>query len=222
MDADQYLALREEHVVAYANALGEFFGDLATTVTSMAEVNPDAIVVGEVFDLFRWNAVLRALVYLLNRTTSVSFGNVVAGEFGGVLDPEGLDAFLLVNAERSAENINLMTVDHVQQALVSSERAADLGAVFASLTGERTERYSQSMPTMAANFGMMKAAEQNGGTRKTWRVNSKNPRSSHAALNGASVPVDGVFANGMRWPGDPSGGAKQNANCRCSLTYARG
>lgn len=53
---------------------------------------------------------------------------------------------------------------------------------------------------------------------KTWVVTSGRPRKSHAALNGVTVPLDQVFDNGMRWPGDPAGGVDNNAGCTCSLS----
>lgn len=42
-------------------------------------------------------------------------------------------------------------------------------------------------------------------------------RPSHRAIDGESVPVNGTFSNGCRFPGDPSGPAAEVMNCRCTL-----
>ncbi|GAA2629654.1 phage portal protein [Streptomyces axinellae] len=75
--------------------------------------------------------------------------------------------------------------------------------------------------TEAVSFGGHDAARASGLTRKTWRTTSGHPRSQHAAMNGQTVPLDGLFSNGLRWPGDGFGDANQTANCRCELTYSR-
>jgi len=51
-------------------------------------------------------------------------------------------------------------------------------------------------------------------------VNSSNPRPDHAALNGTTVGIRDKFPNGLRWPGDPQGGAEQNANCQCTVRFS--
>ena len=42
-------------------------------------------------------------------------------------------------------------------------------------------------------------------------------RPSHRAIDGESVPVNGTFSNGCKFPGDPSGPAAEVMNCRCTL-----
>jgi uncharacterized protein with gpF-like domain len=57
---------------------------------------------------------------------------------------------------------------------------------------------------------------------KTWIVNSKHPRPSHAALNGVTVRIGDNFPGvNMRWPGDPAGGAAEVANCSCTVRFGR-
>ncbi|WP_326806654.1 phage portal protein [Streptomyces sp. NBC_01775] len=80
---------------------------------------------------------------------------------------------------------------------------------------------SETAATEALSFGGHDAARASGLRFKTWRTTSANPRAEHAALNGQKVPVDDVFSNGLRWPGDGSGDAAQTANCRCELTYSK-
>lgn len=50
----------------------------------------------------------------------------------------------------------------------------------------------------------------------TWHT-AKDPkvRDSHAAQDGFVVPMNGVFPNGQRYPGDPSAGPEESIGCRC-------
>jgi len=51
---------------------------------------------------------------------------------------------------------------------------------------------------------------------KTWHT-ARDPRvrDSHAAIDRQVVGINGVFSNGLSYPGDPAGGAAEVANCRC-------
>ncbi|MGK5729717.1 phage portal protein [Streptomyces sp. URMC 124] len=70
-------------------------------------------------------------------------------------------------------------------------------------------------------FGGHDAAGVSGLTKKIWRTGGTNPRPSHKAQNGERVALDDVFSNGLRWPGDGRGEAKELANCHCTLDYAK-
>ena len=52
---------------------------------------------------------------------------------------------------------------------------------------------------------------------KTWIVVSDNPRPSHAAIDGETVPLFDLFSIGMLYPGDPAGGPDEVAGCTCLL-----
>ena len=78
-----------------------------------------------------------------------------------------------------------------------------------------------SLTTSFANFGAHDGARAAGAGSKTWQVTSSNPRSSHAALDGETVPLGQTFSNGLRWPGDRDGGIDETANCQCSLSFVR-
>ncbi|WP_217235460.1 phage portal protein [Streptomyces sp. AC555_RSS877] len=79
---------------------------------------------------------------------------------------------------------------------------------------------SETAATEAHSFGGHDAAGASGMGFKQWVTTSAHPRSQHAAMNGEKVPLDGVFSNGLRWPGDGMGDAAETANCRCLLTYS--
>lgn len=71
---------------------------------------------------------------------------------------------------------------------------------------------------LTGNFDMMKKA---GAGTKTWHVtNPAVARPSHKRLNGVTVPIDGKFSNGCRFPCDPDcSDASEVVNCHCFLTY---
>jgi hypothetical protein len=80
---------------------------------------------------------------------------------------------------------------------------------------------SETAATESISFGGHDAAGASGLAYKTWQTTTSNPRAEHASMNGETVPIDGVFSNGLRWPGDGNGDAAQTANCRCLLTYSK-
>ncbi|TDC02607.1 phage portal protein [Micromonospora fluostatini] len=86
----------------------------------------------------------------------------------------------------------------------------------------RAATHAATVATEARSFGGHDAARASGLATKTWRTRSSNPRPSHAVLDGQTVGVDDVFGNGGRWPGDPALRTDEKANCKCTVTYARG
>jgi HK97 family phage portal protein len=90
------------------------------------------------------------------------------------------------------------------------------GALWAAAALTRSE----TAATEALSFGGHDAAEASGLGFKRWVTTSANPRAQHASMNGQTVPLDGLFSNGLRWPGDGTGDAAETANCRCLLTYS--
>lgn len=69
---------------------------------------------------------------------------------------------------------------------------------------------------MTGNHDMMKAA---GISTKTWLTTGDGAvRDKHKMLNGQTVPIDGVFSNGLRYPGDPAcTDPSQTVGCRCQV-----
>lgn len=82
----------------------------------------------------------------------------------------------------------------------------------------------ETMTALATGqFDMMSSA---GAKTKTWHHRpQKNPRDgshgpNHVALEGETVPIDGRFSNGLRYPRDPEDDRPEELiNCRCYLTY---
>lgn len=135
-------------------------------------------------------------------------------------DPDVMLPWLLAAAQTHAEQHEAAGRDQVAAVeeeggdwQAGLEHAADVW-VSAAVTRAVTAS------TEARSFGSYDAAGASGLTRKVWRTGGSNPRPSHRAQDGEAVALDDVFSNGLRWPGDGLGEAKEVANCNCRLDYA--
>ena len=92
--------------------------------------------------------------------------------------------------------------------------------VFENAEKNRSESAGRVFAGALISWSVMEACRQNErpGEKpwKTWVVTSGNPRASHAAMNGETVPYDEPFSNGAMWPGDIDAlDASEVANCEC-------
>lgn len=80
----------------------------------------------------------------------------------------------------------------------------------------RTEAHRiQCKATADAQF---RAKEKGADVVKQWDASlDKKTRDSHVQVDGEIRELDERFSNGLRYPGDPSGGAAEVINCRCAL-----
>ena len=109
----------------------------------------------------------------------------------------------------------------MQQGVADGDGGAPSPAdVFDRATSSRGEQSAVTLATTLAGFAVTEAASQvaPGGAMKQWTITSGNPRASHVAVGGETVPVDQLFSNGMNWPGDPEGGVDEVAGCTCTVT----
>ena len=82
--------------------------------------------------------------------------------------------------------------------------------------------FARTAMTGAQNAGRQKqmedARERGIDIRKQWIATlDDRTRDTHQHLDGDIVDVDDTFANGLRYPGDPSGAPKEVYNCRCTM-----
>ncbi len=143
----------------------------------------------------------------------------------GLLSAQGFDVERTRNYLRKmcgfrAHAFNASTKRRIDEAIAEG---ADPAGAFEAQDG-KADGFAVSMATAVAGFAVMEAIsqcepeEERGGITKTWVVTSTNPRSSHAAIDGETVPYSEAFSNGAEWPGDWSNlDAAECANCRCEL-----
>lgn len=91
--------------------------------------------------------------------------------------------------------------------------------VFNMARGFRTERIARTEIVSSYNKGAMASYEQSEVVDKKEWISSRDAdvRDSHQ-IDGEKVPIDKPFSNGLMYPGDPAGAAKDVVNCRCTFS----
>ena len=133
--------------------------------------------------------------------------------------------YLRAWAESRARGINAATLRQLEAAqagdLSDDAEGSTPAGVFDKAESSRAAMQALTLATQAAGWGAMEAARQclPSDATKTWETNqSRHPRSSHARLNGETVPVGERFSNGADWPGDSfSLPVSEVANCHCDV-----
>lgn len=176
------------------------------------------------WDAERWDRELAE--DLLGVYTSQAKAAAAAAMKANGLDPEAYNeprtlAYLRKAAAGTAGAINTSTKDALEAALEAAEDDPDVdpyGAVFDEHAEGRANVWGASVAGFVVGFGVTEAARQAGGSKatKTWQVTSGNSRSSHAAMDGETVPVDEPFSNGLDWPGS-FGDPDEVAGCQCEI-----
>lgn len=183
------------------------------------------VVAGVWFDETRWDEELGADLFGLNRLTALEWATLRQRQ--SQLDLGDMDVFevrmlpwLAEHSRLQAEGIN----DHVREELTLAlvdpqDPFAAVKRLFETAVTAWAVMEAISAVTAASSFGSTEAANAGGLKTKTWVVTSRNPRPSHAAMNGMTIDIRDLFPTGQRWPGDPAGGAEENANCECSIEF---
>lgn len=177
------------------------------------------------WDEDRWNSELAADLYRLAVAVADRLGKDAAAALGfddSDYDTDRTRAFLKKVAENRAVDINAATRIQIEAALASDDRESAVDSVWNVAKGSRSVAAAAAMVTFFSGFGQGEAAKQLAGDHavKTWVVTSSNPRPSHAAMSGETVPTGERFSNSMRWPGDSSN-ADEVAGCTCEIVISR-
>lgn len=178
------------------------------------------------WDSDRWNDELFEDLLKINLLTAQTWAEMMFEKTGVELNnyqafDDRLIPYMSEHSRIQAEDINQTTEIQIGEALDDPDPLAAVKNVFKIALTSRVIQQAISSVNTASNFGAFEAAKASQLLRKTWRVNSGNPRESHAALDGVSVGIRENFPNGLRWPGDPSGSAEELAGCQCSVEFSR-
>lgn len=140
-------------------------------------------------------------------------------------DPDTYDVdrtveFLRAVSKRLATNINKTTTEQYRVAHAADNTGKANAQVFADAKGSRATGIAGGVTTLLGGFAVLESGRriaEREGTKptKTW-ITGPNPRDSHAAMNGQTVPIDSVFSNGLDWPGS-GGSVNEIAGCNCSV-----
>lgn len=173
----------------------------------------------------RWDRELSADLLTLSKVVTAQIGAKTAAQLGyeGDYDLQNTVAFLTAVAETRAHMLN----EGTRQALEAVvEGTAPEGKtpedVFTELRESRGALWGTSIAAALAGFAAVEAGRQvhrsGRNTTKTWIVRSKNPRHTHAAMNGQTVGINEKFSNGSEWPGDSKSlPVSEVANCQCGV-----
>lgn len=175
---------------------------------------------GDWWDEERWNRELRADLTEVASEIASRIGSEKSTALGY---PDAYSAdqtleFLEAVAERYALNVNETTKAQIDAVLEDDD--ADPADVFTQAEDSRALGIATGLGTFVAGFASTEAGRQIARAEdvrvtKTW-LTGRNPRGSHKALNGQTVPIDAPFSNGLQWPAE-SGPAAETAGCNCSV-----
>jgi len=213
--------LRARHVEQWTRVMAATFRRQREAVLSKVPKKAVTPGIDDVWDAERWDAELGADLYKLNTATATVWARYMAELLAFELDEDRMAAWLQEHSRIAAENVNAITRLSLIDALKAEIAREAIEHLFDVAVSVRAPQIARSSVTTAATFGSQEGARQGGLRTKTWHVNSSNPRPEHAAMDGETVPIDALFSNGMMWPGDPAGGADNNANCECSVSFGR-
>lgn len=169
----------------------------------------------------RWNRELTGDLFALSASVSTGVARRQLAKLG--IDQDEFDedrtlAYLQKVAESNAESINAATRIRLEEVVAAG---GDPASVFEVAKSSRAAQAGLTLATSLAGFASVEAIQQVRGTRtatKTWVVTSSNPRPSHASMAGETVPLDSVFSNGAKWPGDSSAlDVDEVAGCSCDV-----
>jgi HK97 family phage portal protein len=225
--SSEHAQLRERHQQKWVEVLAHHYRRQEAAITSRvpkAMANSKTDIGGVWWDDDRWNDELTADLLRLNNLTATAWADYMIEQTD--TDIEDTQTFhdrmlpwLSEHSRRQAVNFNTQTRDAVTGALREPDVLDAVKGVFTIAVTVWAVREAISAVTTASNFGSTEAANAGNLRQKRWRTNSQNPRESHAAMNGEIVGIRDLFSNGLRWPGDPSGSAEDNANCQCSVDF---
>lgn len=206
---------RDEATEAVAEVLAAFWKRQGAALRSK-KAGPD-------WDTERWDKELTEDLLVVSRDVSLEAALDALKANGE--DPNKYNlartmAYLREASYRTASTVNQSTKEALAEALEAAGDDPELDPyrqVFQDHAEGRAKVWGASLAGFVVGFGVTEAARQAGGSRavKTWRTNSGNPRSSHALMDGETVPVSEPFSNGMDWPGS-FGDPAEVAGCMCS------
>lgn len=183
------------------------------------------------WDEARWNRELTDDLFYVALNMSAAVGKEAVDSLwgkDGSYDVGRTEAYIKKMCQRRAEMVNQKTHDELLDALDEDSYEDDEAlkatpeGVFENAEKNRSESAGRAFAGALLAWSAMEACRQNEkpgqNVYKTWVCTSGNPRASHAALNGETVPYGEPFSNGAQWPGDIDNlDVEDVANCQCVL-----
>lgn len=129
-----------------------------------------------------------------------------------------LDKAVVPISDTSKQLVLDMITEGIREGLGAEEIAMRIRSV--DVNSKRARLITRTETTRATNFAGMAAAYETGyETQKQWiEVKDNRTRQTHrhgTGVGGELRDLDQPYGNGLFFPGDPNGGAKEVCNCRC-------
>ncbi|MNW47848.1 NAD(+)--arginine ADP-ribosyltransferase EFV [compost metagenome] len=184
------------------------------------------------FDMRFWIGETRKALEPFLEGTWGDGGSTIAAALG--LSWDVFDAGVLTSMEQRLALLSTQMTDTTARALEAGiiaagaeeglsidDMARRLGAVFEDLKGWRGKMIARTETVSGFNMAQHQVAAQSGvQLRKRWLATSDaRTRESHRRVDGDTVPMTGVFANGLQFAGDPNGSPSETIQCRCTTLY---
>jgi len=191
------------------------FADLAEqasqTLTAAADwALPDG---DELYDAARLEQLLAEALEQAKLELDTSVSQQVPGAPPGDYDTDNLAARV---AARHRGEVARELLDGWNAGLSVDQMASRLAAVGQS----SAQLVAQTSLIGMSNAGSLAGALYAGVHVKEWlTAGDDRVRPSHQEMEGEQVPVDAMFSNSCRFPGDPFGPGDETWNCRCALIY---
>jgi hypothetical protein len=214
--------LRQRHEQKWRQALMRHYRRQEAAIVSRIPEAAGKTMIRDIWwDETRWNEELYDDLLPLNVLTAMTWAEMAAGALGAEVSQDRMEGWLAEHTRIQSEYINGYTRDQLELALAEPDARDSVKQMFEEALTVWAAREAMTAVTGAMNFGAVEGAAAGGMRTKTWKTNSKNPRPSHMRMAGETVGIRDLFSNGMKWPGDPAGGAENNSNCACSVSFGR-
>lgn len=195
------------------------------------QIDPAAI-----FDAAFWTAETRAMVDGLYEETALAGLNRLSASFGVSFDLSApwVTEFIEARANQLAGPVTDTTYEAIQAELVEGvqagetidEIAARVRSVFATANDTRATTIARTEVVSAYNGASALGAAQLPAdvvAGQEWiATRDSRARPAHAAADGQIRSIGEAFEVGgatMAYPGDPSAGARNTVNCRCTVAF---
>lgn len=174
------------------------------------------------WDKERWDREVSEDFLKLAEETAWAYADAFAGQLGAEYKREWMEKWLQENARIAAEYINASTYDQLAKAMQGENPVDAIKEVFASALAVRAVQLAEDRRAMVESYVEAKIADAvDSVIGKIWTVRSNNPRPEHEKMNGEFIEKREVFSNGLQYPRSYKGSAKDNANCKCKVTWVR-
>jgi SPP1 gp7 family putative phage head morphogenesis protein len=184
-------------------------------------------------EILNWKEEDRRLLAVMSPLWLKSFSdgaNTVSDTYGfnvnfNLLNPKFLE-WVETNGAELVKGINETTKKGLQSTISEGIQDGDsipeirkrVQAVFDTASKSRANTIARTETHGSVSNGTFQTYSSAGLEKKEWLATlDPRTRDSHLSINRQVVDIDKKFSNGLMFPGDSSGSAKEVINCRCTL-----